>query len=112
MADFVAESAVLPPADAVILQRVVCCYPYASALVEAAAEHARRVLVLTFPVDRWWVRLALSLENIWMRLRGSKFRSFVHRTQTVVAAAERHGLRLDERRQGFLWQLLVLRRPG
>lgn len=111
VADFVAEAAAVPPADAVILQRVVCCYPHASALVEAAAEHTRRTLVLTFPVDRWWTRLALVVDNAWMRLRGSKFRSFVHPTQTVVAAAERHGLRLDEHRQGFLWQMLVLTRP-
>jgi magnesium-protoporphyrin O-methyltransferase len=110
VADFVAESAAIAPADAVILQRVVCCYPHATALVEAAAQHARRVLVLTFPVDRWWIRLALPLENVWMRLRGSKFRSFVHRTATVLAAAERHGLHLDERRQGFVWQMLVLTR--
>ena len=55
-ADFVAEARHIPPADAVILQRVICCYPHATALVEAAAEHARRVLVLTFPIDRWWAR--------------------------------------------------------
>jgi hypothetical protein len=97
---------------AVILQRVVCCYPHASALVAAAAEHARRVLVLTFPVDRWWIRLALRLANVWVRLRGSKFRSFAHPTRTVIESAESRGLRLDERRQGLFWQTLVLTRPG
>jgi hypothetical protein len=112
VADFVAESAAIPPADAVILQRVVCCYPHASALVGAAASHARRVLVLTFPVDRWPVRLLLPLANVWPRLRGSKFRGYVHRTRTVVAAAERQGLRLEERRQGFIWQMLVLTRSA
>jgi magnesium-protoporphyrin O-methyltransferase len=112
VADFVAEAAVIPPADAVILQRVVCCYPHASTLVEAAAAHARRALVLTFPVDRWWIRLALPLANVWLRLRGSKFRSFAHRTRTVIQSAERGGLRLDERRRGFFWQMLVLTRPG
>jgi 2-polyprenyl-3-methyl-5-hydroxy-6-metoxy-1,4-benzoquinol methylase len=112
VADFVAESADISPADAVILQRVVCCYPHASALVAAAAEHARRVLVLTFPVDRWWIRLALRLANVWVRLRGSKFRSFAHPTRTVIESAESRGLRLDERRQGLFWQTLVLTRPG
>lgn len=110
IADFVANADEIGPADAVILQRVVCCYPNAAALVEAAARHARRVLVLTFPIDSWWIRRLLPLENVWLRIRGSKFRSFVHATTTVVDAAQRHGLTLDARRRGFFWQMLVFTR--
>ena len=109
--DFLAEPGAIDAADAVILQRVICCYPDATALVEAAAEHARRVMVLTFPVDRWWAR-AILVENLWMRLRRSRFRSFIHRTDTVVAAASRRGLSLAERHRGFIWQMLVLRRTS
>jgi len=112
VADFVADAASIGPADAVILQRVVCCYPSAVTLVEAAARHARRVLVLTFPVDRWWIRRLLPLENLWLRIRRSKFRSFVHATSAIVDAAQRQGLRLDERRRGFFWQMLVFTREA
>ena len=112
VADFVADASSIAPADAVILQRVVCCYPNAVGLVEAAARHARRVLVLTFPIDRWWIRLLLPLGNAWLRVRRSKFRSFVHATRTVVDAAEQQGLRLDIRRRGFLWQMLVFTREA
>ena len=110
VADFVAAAREVPAADAVILQRVVCCYPHAGALVEAAAGHAKRVLVLTFPVDRWWARTMPALFKNWPRLRGWKFRMFVHRTDLIVAAAARHGLSLAERRTGLFWQMLVLRR--
>ena len=51
--DVLADPSSVAPADAVILQRVVCCYPHAEGLVRLAAQRARRVLVLTFPVDRW-----------------------------------------------------------
>jgi len=108
--DFVAESKDLPSADAVVLQRVVCCYPFATALVEAAAEHATRVLVMTFPRDAWPIRAAIAMANLWPRLRGWKFRAYVHRTREVVSAAERKGLRLVEHRPGLVWQMLVLAR--
>jgi magnesium-protoporphyrin O-methyltransferase len=111
IADFVADAAGIPGADAVILQRVVCCYPDADALVSAAARHADRVLVLTFPIDRWWAFAVRACINVWPRIRRSKFRFFVHRTADVVAAAERQGLRLVDRRAGLIWQMLVLARP-
>jgi len=110
LADFVAEAPTIGAADAVILQRVVCCYPHVDALVTAAARHAGSMLVLTFPVDRWWMGLPVALVNLWPLLRGSKFRVFVHPTRSVVAAAEREGLRLVDRRKGLLWQMLVLTR--
>ena len=110
IADFVASSADVAVADAVILQRVVCCYPNATGLVTAAADHARRVLVLTFPVDRWWMRRAQLFLNLWPRVRGWKFRAFVHPTSAVLAAASARGMRLAERRVGFFWQMLVLTR--
>jgi len=108
--DFVAEAATVPAADVVILQRVVCCYPFATALVEAAAEHATRVLVMTLPRDAWPIRAAIAMANLWPRLRGWKFRAYVHRTREVVSAAERKGLRLVEHRPGLVWQMLVLAR--
>lgn len=108
--DFVAEEQRVPAADLVILDRVVCCYPDATALVGAAARHADRALALTFPVERWWMRAARVLINVWPHLRGSRFRFFVHPTALVVATAEAAGLRVSARRHGWIWQLLVFTR--
>lgn len=110
--DFVSEAASVPSADVVVLERVVCCYPDADRLVGAAAAHARHLLVLTFPVDRWWIRLGLASANLLLRLRGSTFRAFAHRTRRVVAAAEREGLRPSAHRRGVIWQVVALERPG
>jgi hypothetical protein len=107
VADFVTESPRIGVADAVILQRVVCCYPDPDALVSAAAAHARDALVLTMPVPHWWMHVGRVAINLWPRLRGSRFRFFVHRTATVVSAAERDGMRLEERHAGLAWQMLV-----
>jgi methyltransferase family protein len=112
VADFVASADTVGSADAVIMQRVVCCYPHADALVSAAARHTKRVLVMTLPIDRWWTRGPQAVLNTWPRLRGSKFRFFVHRTRAVIASAENEGLRLLERRKGIFWQRLVFVRKA
>jgi magnesium-protoporphyrin O-methyltransferase len=110
LGDFVRDADGIPDADVVVLQRVVCCYPDADALIGAAADHARRLLLLTFPVERWWIRVGLAAENVFFRLRGSTFRSFVHSTAAVIAVARRHGMRLAEHRRGLIWQVLALER--
>ena len=106
--DFVAEAPRIAPADVVLLHRVVCCYPNVDALVGAAALHARSLLVLTMPVERWWTRAAALAINLRPRITRSKFRFYVHPSAAVIAAASVNGLRLKERRHGRIWQLLVL----
>lgn len=108
--DFVQEAGDVEPADVVVMNRVVCCYPDAEALVGAAADHARRLLVLTFPVDRWWIRWGIAAGNAVLAIRRNTFRGYIHATQAVVSAAQRHGMRLAEQRRGFIWQVIALER--
>ena len=110
LGDFVREADGIPGADVVVMNRVVCCYPDAEALVGTAADHARRFLVMTFPVDRWWTRAGLSIANVLLRLRSNGFRAYVHSTRAVLATAQRHGMRPVEHRRGFIWQLIALER--
>ena len=90
-------------ADVVILHKVVCCYPDSALLVGAAAERARRALVLTFPRDEWWTRAALGAVNLAQRLRRRAFRTYVHEPRAVVAAAEERGLREVRRESDAFW---------
>ena len=54
--DFVRHAADIDAADIVTLDRVVCCYPDADALVSASAAKAMRLYGLVLPRDRWYVR--------------------------------------------------------
>jgi SAM-dependent methyltransferase len=103
--DFVEAAADVSAADFVILNRVVCCYQDMPRLVSAAAERAGGVLVLTFPNDRWWTRLGLSVVNIAFRVLRLQFQVFMHRPEQILAAAERHGLRTLLSQRGLVWQL-------
>jgi len=105
LGDFAADPTGIGPHDVVVMHRVVCCYPDADTLVGAAAERARRRLVLTYPQDRALVHLAARAGNLLLRLSGSSFRIYVHRLERIDAAAAAHGLTRTVRRpQGMLWE--------
>lgn len=110
--DFAETSAEIPMADIVILNRVLCCYPDMPRLAAAAAQHARTLLVLTFPTGRWWIRSGLALANLGFRLFRVEFHIFTHAPARIVAEAERHGLRARISRRGLVWQMVALERIG
>ena len=107
--DFTAEPDV-PAADAVVMNRVVCCYPDYEALVGAAAERTRRLLVFSFPRERALVRAAFSLINLGLRLIRNDFRGFVHPVRAMIDVAERRGLTLVVEQHRFFWQVAALER--
>jgi len=100
----------LPDADVVTLDRVVCCYPDAKALLGVAAARTRQVLAFTYPRDRWYVRTMFALGNFWLRLTGKKFRAFVHAPDGMRAVLEAAGLVRATRRETLVWTLDLYRR--
>ena len=106
-----AVTAELPDADAVLLTRVVCCYPDYEALLGASARHARRFLVLTFPRSGVGASAAVGIANLLMRLRRRDFRAYAHPREGLVGAVERHGLQLVHERRALLWQTAAFMRP-
>jgi hypothetical protein len=112
LGDLVVEPELADPADAVLMHRVVCCYPDADALVGAAAERTRRYLVMSFPRDGALFRAGARVLNLWFRLLRWEYRTFVHPPATILAAAERHGLELAEETTGRIWHLAALERPA
>jgi magnesium-protoporphyrin O-methyltransferase len=91
-ADLVADPTAAAPVDLVVLNKVVCCTPDGIELAGIAASLARRTLVLSFPRDAWWVRAALGTLNAYLRLRGGRFRVFVHPPAALEGAVEADGL--------------------
>src|SRR6476660_1559936 len=109
VADFVSEGEAVEPHDLVVLHRVVCCYPDVDALMGAAAEHTRKRLVLTYPQEHLLMRVGLRVVNLWLRVSGCGFRTYVHPVARILGAAEADGLKLVRReRQGFLSESAAL----
>jgi 2-polyprenyl-3-methyl-5-hydroxy-6-metoxy-1,4-benzoquinol methylase len=109
--DFVSLAETLPDADVATLDRVVCCYPDAEALLGAAAARARRLVAFTYPRDRWYMRGVTRLQNFLRRLKGSEFRTFVHPPQRMRAVLEATGLVHAAQSGTIAWALDLYRRP-
>ena len=110
--DVVKDGDLAPPADIVILHRVICCYPDATGMVTAACTHARNRIALTVPRETGWIRLGFTVMNASMRLRHIAFRGYVHPTRDMFDTAKTHGFTLTDHTSGRLWQSAILRRQS
>jgi magnesium-protoporphyrin O-methyltransferase len=108
--DFVHHADAVDPADIVTLDRVVCCYPDAQALVTASAAKARLMLGLVLPRDRWYVRWVVRLINIRYRLTGHPYRSHAHANALIDTLAASAGLQARAQAFTAVWRVVVYAR--
>jgi magnesium-protoporphyrin O-methyltransferase len=87
----------------VTLDRVVCCYSAYKPLLEQALQLARTGFALSYPRDRWFVKLGLWLENAMRRLSGNRFRTFLHPPSEMMRIVKLAGFRLASRRRTPAW---------
>lgn len=99
-------------ADTVVLNRVICCYPYVDRLMSAAVSSSRRFIAATFPRDRLLAKLTVGVVNTYYKLRRIDFRSFVHPTDTIEAAATSEGFEAVFRNRSLVWQAVVFERAA
>ncbi len=98
------------PADVVVMHRVVCCYPDYQRLLAAAAGHARRLLVFSYPPYHPVSRALLASQNLVFRLLGRQFRAFAHPPAKMLAVLQDGGLRPTLAHRGLVWQVAGLER--
>ena len=109
-ADFTDIAADLPKADIVTLDRVVCCYPDFRSLLEAAADHSRKALALTYPRETWYMRFGLRVINFFQRLRRDPFRVFLHPIADMDSLIKKDGFERVSVRRLFVWEMALYRR--
>src|SRR6267378_1076009 len=97
--DFAEAADQVDGADVVIMNRVICCYPDMPRLAGAAADHARQLLVMSYPTGAWWMRIGLGLGNFLLWLLRREFHVFVHPPSEIIATTKGRGLEpvLDQR---------------
>ena len=114
------SQAALPKSDVVVLNRVVCCYPSAEALLSNTLGAAGSVFAITAPVDRGLMglynRIVCWLGNSWYALRTKKFRDFrvfVHDLAAIEARVVGAGFRPRIRQhRRLVWDLRVYERDA
>ena len=110
--DFVSLTERLDPADIVALDRVICCYADMALLVGRSAALARHRYGVVYLRDTWIGRLGVRLENTWLRLTRSPFRTYIHRSADVDAIVATYGLAKVLHQTTLIWQLVVYERAA
>lgn len=105
--DFVDQADALPQCDAVILHRVVCCYPDWRALLEASTSKATRLLAITFPANRLWIRAGIRMVNLICRMRGQSFRAYVHPPEQMIEFLRSNEFSVVHDQSRIVWRTVV-----
>ncbi len=108
--DFADAGIEVQPADVVVMNRVICCYPDMPKLAGAAAVRAKGMLVMSFPNRRWWTRLGLTLANFGFRVIRLQFRVFLHPPALILVAVEQRGFKTRLNQPGLIWQVVAFER--
>lgn len=108
--DFALQPGRVGPADMVVLHRVVCCYPDSQALLKAAADHTRRLLIFTHPPRNLASRLLVWVQNWAFRATGHTFSTHLHPPADMLTTLTDQGLEPVYRHRGLIWQVIGLQR--
>ena len=100
----------IPDSDLVTLDRVVCCYPDEVLLLSIASSKARRWLALSYPRNRFPMRVGIAAVNLFERVFGDGFRVFVRPEEHIRAEVMRHGFESRFEQQTVFWQVSVFER--
>jgi hypothetical protein len=79
-------------------------------LLGAAADHARRGLVFSYPPRNPLSRAFYAVFNLVMRLTRSSFRGFAHPPGAMLGVLEDRGLRRTFQHRSRIWQVAGLER--
>jgi 16S rRNA G966 N2-methylase RsmD len=101
----------VPPADVVVLNRVVCCYPDYAKLLGSVAAHARRQVVFSHPPRNLVSRTVVAAQNLVLRVVGSDFRVFVHPPTAMLDVLSDGGLSAVRTERAWVWQVETALRP-
>jgi len=101
--DFVGLADSLADADVTLLDKVVCCYPDAEALVTRSVSKTRRVYALTYPRDRRLNRIGARLLNFFLWLLRSGYRTYIHDPHRIEGWISAAGFRKRYENRTFLW---------
>jgi magnesium-protoporphyrin O-methyltransferase len=110
LVDIAADPDAVPPADIVVLHRVVCCYPDFAKLLGAAADHARSRLVFSHPPRNVVSRAVIAVENVGLSWGGREFRTFAHPPAAMRSVLAEHGLHPTAPTSGRFWLVTAVAR--
>jgi predicted RNA methylase len=98
------------PADVVVLDRVVCCYPDWASLLRAARTAAQRTIGLVYPRDAWYSYAGVAAINAAQALLRRQFRVHVHPVERMLGSLKDAGFLPRVVGHAGIWEIAVATR--
>ncbi len=108
--DFIFIANTIEPADIVIMDKVVCCYPDADSLTHRSLEKCLSTYALTYPRKTWYTRLGMQILALLMKLVGSDFRPYVHDPDQIEKWITEQGYKKINQAQTTVWLTQVYKK--
>ena len=108
--DFAQNGDQFEAADFVVMDRVICCYPYLEPLLGQAAEKASKYLAISFPVENFISRFAIGTCTFCLKLIGQTYHPYLHGHDNILQTAEGAGLSLVHQDRRSIWKMFVFER--
>jgi len=101
--DFISIADTVEPADIVIMDKVVCCYPDANSLIHRSLDKCLSAYALTYPRKTWYTRLGTQILALIMKLSGSDFRPYEHDPEQIENWVMQQGYQKIFQNQTTVW---------
>ncbi len=106
----------LVPHDWVVLDKVICCYPDADALLTNSIGAARHLYAFAVPSSYGWrglvARIGFALENVALTIVRRPCHGYVHDVRLIEARLRDAGFRPSYRGTSHTWEIAVFERAA
>src|SRR5260370_23057875 len=102
--------------DVVVMDKVLCCYPDAAALLKTAAESSKELLGFVVPRDEGLMKPAMkfgtALINLVEELRKTGFRLYLHPLRPIDQLLSVSGFQQLDKAKSRFWLVFLYKRSG
>jgi hypothetical protein len=98
------------------MDKVLCCYPYAEALLKTASDSSKDLLGFVVPRDEGLMKPAMkigtALINLVEKLRKTGFRLYLHPLRSIDELLAGTGFQQEIKARSRFWLVFLYKRNG
>ena len=111
--DFVTMHEKAPMADVTVLDKVICCYENASALISRSTAKTRRIYAVCYPCQNGLVRFIFRNAKYLLKLFRQTFHPYYHEPQQIQNWIVENGFEKVYEKETVVWLVQVFcRKPS
>ena len=105
--DFTEKHHLIPQADIVTLDKVLCCYQDFKNLLTLSLQKTRKILAYTVPDSVWWVEMLNGIQTSVKSIFNKQLITYVHPVDKMEALALAQGFHKEFQKKHTGWLTVV-----